>query len=218
MKILYLEDDVNLSETIVEFLHAEGFIVVCVYDSEEALDKLYRENFDLLIFDVNLDGMNGFELLKSLRDSDINTPTIFTTSRNTIDDLARGYEVGADDYLKKPFALKELLFRIKAIIKREYKTNQELLSLYENIVFNINTNELIVNEIKTTLNHKESELLKLLIKNRNQCVIFDTIFENVWSFDEVHSDMSLRTYIKNLRSIIGKDKIVSIKKVGYKLV
>jgi DNA-binding response OmpR family regulator len=218
VKILYLEDDVNLSETIVEFLHAEGFIVVCVYDSEEALDKLYRENFDLLIFDVNLDGMNGFELLKSLRDSDINTPTIFTTSRNTIDDLARGYEVGADDYLKKPFALKELLFRIKAIIKREYKTNQELLSLYENIVFNINTNELIVNEIKTTLNHKESELLKLLIKNRNQCVIFDTIFENVWSFDEVHSDMSLRTYIKNLRSIIGKDKIVSIKKVGYKLV
>jgi DNA-binding response OmpR family regulator len=218
VKILYLEDDINLSETIVEFLQEEGFGVVYVYDSEEALDKLYHENFDLLIFDVNLNGMNGFELLKSLRDANIKTPAIFTTSRNTIDDLARGYEVGADDYLKKPFALKELLFRIKAIIKREYKTNQELLSLYENIVFNINTNELIVNEIKTTLNHKESELLKLLIKNRNQCVIFDTIFENVWSFDELHSDMSLRTYIKKLRAIIGKDKIVSIKKVGYKLV
>jgi DNA-binding response OmpR family regulator len=218
MKILYLEDDINLSVTITEFLEDNGYEVKAVYDSNEVLDELYSNKFDLLILDVNVPGINGFELLKSLRDSSDTTPAIFTTSLNSIDDLSKGYEVGADDYIKKPFLLKELLLRVKALLKREYKADTNIINLYQNISFNLDTRVISVDSIEHTLNQKENELLKLLIKHRGQCVEFETIFESVWNYDETHSDQSLRTYIKNLRKYIGKDSIKSIKKRGYILV
>ncbi|MEA3354658.1 MAG: response regulator transcription factor [Campylobacterota bacterium] len=215
MKILYLEDDINLSATIEEFLIDEGFEVICVYDGKEALEVLYCQNFDLLIFDVQVPHINGFELLKSLRESNNQTPTIFTTSLNSIDDLSRGYDIGADDYIKKPFLLKELLLRIKALLKREYKSLDDIVQIESNINYNLNTHKLIIDNQPHSINNKESELLKLLVKNRNSCVSFETIFETIWSYDEVHSEQSLRTYVKNLRKLLGKDKIKSIKKQGY---
>jgi len=215
---LYLEDDINLSATIEEFLEDEGYDVVAVYDSNEALEVLYKQNFDLLVLDVQVPIMNGFELLQSLRDSNISTPAIFTTSRNSIDDLSQGYSVGADDYIKKPFLLKELHLRIEALLKREYKTQEYSIQIDEKIIYNINIQEIQKNNQKYSLNYKENELLKLLVKNKNSCVLFETIFETIWSYDEIHSVQSLRTYIKTLRKIIGKDKIISIKKQGYMLV
>lgn len=218
MKILYLEDDLNLSQTVEEYLNDNGFEVVCVYDGDEALDLLYSSNFDLLIFDVQVPNLDGFSLLKLLREANIKTPAIFTTSRNTIDDLSLGYDVGADDYLKKPFALKELHLRIKAILKREYGMSQSIIKISDGVSFNTNTQKIYLNDTPYEINQKESELLKLLIKHKNSCVVFDTIFETVWSFDETHSEQSLRTYIKNLRKILGKDKIISIKTQGYMFV
>jgi DNA-binding response OmpR family regulator len=218
MKILYLEDDINLSVTVEEFLVDSGYEVVAVYDSDEAIDVLYTQNFDLLIFDVNVPGMNGFDLLKSLREANINTPTIFTTSLNSIEDLSRGYELGADDYIKKPFLLKELLLRVKALLKREYKSSENIININNNISYNIDTHTIEIDGTKHVINNKESELLKLLLKNRGNCVEFDTIFETVWSYDETHSDQSLRTYIKNLRKILGKDMIISVKRRGYTFV
>ena len=218
MKILNLEDDITLSDTVEEYLIDEGFEVHSVYDGEEALDIVYKENFDLFLLDVNVPGINGFDLLKDLREADISTPAIFTTSLNSIDDLSKGYNVGADDYLKKPFVLKELLFRINALLKREFKIQNETVKITDDISFNTQINELIINNEITPINPKESLLLKLLLKHKNECVSFDNIFLNVWSSDEAHSDMSLRTYIKNLRKHIGKEHILSIKKVGYKLV
>jgi len=218
MKILYLEDDLNLSQTIEEFLVDEGFEVVCTYDGQEALEVIYEQNFDLFILDVNVPEINGFDLLKELRDSNNHTPAIFTTSLSSISDLSQGYIVGADDYVKKPFAMKELLFRIKALLKREFKSKDSLVKITEDIDFNTKTNELILKNSKILLNPKEALLLKLLIKYKNECVTFEVIYQNVWSYEETHSDMSLRTYIKNLRKYISKEHIVSIKKVGYKLV
>jgi DNA-binding response OmpR family regulator len=215
MKILYLEDDYDLSETIVEFLEEEGFVVTSVYNSDSALEQLFHNSFDLLILDVQVPGIDGFELLKELREANILTPAIFTTSRNTIEDLSTGYEVGADDYLKKPFELQELLFRIKALLKREYKVQIELIQIDNTITFNHNLQTLITKNDTFKLNHKESELLKLLISHKNQCVTFDQIFEYVWGFDKEHNEASLRTYIKNLRKYIGKERIKSIKKQGY---
>jgi DNA-binding response OmpR family regulator len=215
MKILYLEDDYDLSETIEEFLEEEGFIVTSVYNSDSALDQLFHNSFDLLILDVQVPGIDGFELLKELREADILTPAIFTTSRNSIEDLCNGYEVGADDYLKKPFELQELLFRIKALLKREYKVQNETIQIDTHITFNYNLQTLITHEKSLKLNNKESELLKILISHKNQCVTFDQIFEYVWGFDKEHNEASLRTYIKNLRKYIGKERIKSIKKQGY---
>lgn len=218
MKILYLEDDINLSETVEEFLIEEGFNIVAVFDGEEALKTIYKHNFDMLLLDVNVPKINGLELLKELRSAGILTPAIFTTSLNSIDDLSNGYNSGADDYIKKPFALKELLFRIKALLKREFKIQSELIKITKEIDFNTHTNELIDDEKTILLNPKEVLLLKLLLKHKNECVTFENIYQSVWSYDEAHSEMSLRTYIKNLRKHIGKENIFSIKKVGYKLV
>ncbi len=218
MKILYLEDDINLSETVEEFLSEEGFNVVCVYDGDEATEILYKQNFDLLILDVNVPGTNGFQLLKELREAHIQTPAIFTTSLSSIEDLSKGFDVGADDYIRKPFLLKELLFRTKALLKREFKTLSSNIQIKDNIIFNTQQNELIINNKNITLHPKELLLLKLLLKYKGETVSFETIYQNVWSFNESHSDMSLRTYIKNLRKHLGKEEILSIKKVGYKLV
>ena len=218
MKILYLEDDINLSATIEEFLKDKGYDIICVYDGDEALEVLYKQNFDLLILDVQVPKINGFELLQNLRDANIQTPAIFTTSLNSIEDLSKGYSVGADDYIKKPFALKELYLRIEALLKREYKTQEYIIKLDDNITYNINLQQIQIDDKKYILNHKENELLKLLVKNKNNCVLFEIIFETIWSYDETHNEQSLRTYIKNIRKIVGKDKIISIKKKGYMFV
>ncbi|MDD2449639.1 MAG: response regulator transcription factor [Sulfurimonas sp.] len=218
MKILYLEDDINLSQTLKEFLSDEGFDVTCVYDGEEALQEIYSSNFDMLLLDVNVPLINGFELLKELRDAKTTTPAIFITSLNGIDDLSRGFLSGADDYIKKPFELKELLLRINALLRREYKTQESIIEIAQNIEFNIHSDELKKDAKTITLKHKESLLLKLLLRHKNECVSFDNIYQNVWSFDEEHSYMSLRTYIKELRKHLGKERILSIKKLGYKLV
>lgn len=218
IKILYLEDDLNLSETIVEFLEENNFSVTPVYNSDEALDFLYKNSYDILILDVNVPGINGFDLLKYIREANIDTPTIFTTSLSSMDDVNMGYSVGADDYLRKPFALQELFLRINAIVKRQYKTQSNIIKLSDSLSFNISSQELTDDENKIKLNNKESKLLILLLQNKNQCILFDTIYENVWSYDETHSEASLRTYIKKLRQVIGKEKIISIKKQGYKLV
>ena len=126
-KILYLEDDINLNKTITEFLEDNYFKVVSVYDSKEALSRLYNEHFDLLILDINVPYINGFELSKELKNANINIPSIFTTSLNRIEDLEKGYKSGCDDYLKKPFELKELLFRIKSLLKRDFNTFDDIV-------------------------------------------------------------------------------------------
>lgn len=218
MKILYLEDDTDLADTIEEFLEDKGFEVVVVHDGEQALEVSFNKNFDLFIFDIQVPKLNGFELLKNLRAANINTPTIFTTSLNRIEDLSKGYSVGADDYLKKPFLLEELYLRIQALLKREYKSIENIIQIDENIKFDTNLQQVKIDENTFDLNNKECQLLKLLAKNKNHCVSFEIIFETVWSFEDIHSEQSLRTYIKNLRKILGKEKIVSIKKQGYMLV
>ncbi|MCK9473714.1 response regulator transcription factor [Sulfurimonas sp.] len=218
MKILYLEDDLNLSQTVEEFLKDEGFDVLCAYDGDEALESIYSTRFDLFLLDVNVPKINGFKLLQELRDADISTPAIFITSLNGIDDLSWGYECGADDYIKKPFVLKEMLLRINALLKREYKTQEQLIKITDEIDFNIYSNTLMKEEQKIVLNQKELLLLKLLLKHKSECVSFENIYQNVWQFNETHSYMSLRTYIKNLRKHIGKEHILSMKNIGYKLV
>ena len=218
MKILYLEDDTDLAATIQEYLESKGFEVIVVYDGKEALSKSYEESFDIFIFDVKVPKLSGFELLKNLRQADIDTPTIFTTSLNSIENLSEGYTCGADDYLKKPFSLEELYLRIQDLLKREYKSIDNIIKIDKNILFDTNAQKVKIGEDIFDLNNKETQLLKLLIKNKNHCVLFDNIFDTVWSFENIHCEQSLRTYIKNLRKVLGKEKIVSIKKQGYMFV
>jgi DNA-binding response OmpR family regulator len=218
-KILLLEDDANLNDTVTEFLEEKGYDVVSVYDGYEAQEKLYESKYDLLLLDVNTPGINGFDLLKEARESDIVAPAIFITSLDSVEDLEKGFDSGCDDYIRKPFALKELHIRVETLIKRAfYHESKELIEIAKNISYDIKNNELIINGETVSLGHKESMLLKLFMKNEGEVIVHERIYEHLWEFDEEPSDTALRTYIKNLRKIIGKERIVSIKKQGYKFI
>jgi DNA-binding response OmpR family regulator len=215
-KILLLEDDLNLSETIAEYFDEQGFDVICVYDGDDAISSIYENNFDLLLLDVNVPNKNGFEVLKEIRTQNNNVPAIFTTSLNSMDSLEEGYLSGCDDYIRKPFELRELLFRVQTILKREFSQKSDIINITEDITFNSISNELKNNDDEIKLNLKELKLLKFFLQNPNELLSHDRIYNHVWDYDEEYSDNSLRTYIKNLRKILGKDKIVSLKKLGYR--
>lgn len=216
-KLLLLEDDLTLNETIVDYFEEQGFDVVAVYDGEEALSAIYENRFDLLLLDVNVPGMNGFEVLKQIREENNSTPAIFITSLNSIDSLEEGFNSGCDDYIRKPFELKELLLRVQTIIKREFANNKhDVIEIDTNITFDLIANELKKDNEVIKLNLKELKLLKFFLQHPNELLVHDRIYDYVWEYDEEYSDNSLRTYIKNLRKILGKERIVSLKKLGYR--
>ncbi len=216
-RIFLLEDDVNLNETVVEFLEENGYSVDAAHDGDEAEELMYENSYDLYLLDVNVPGTNGFELLKRVRENRDSVPAIFVTSLNTIDDLEAGYNSGCDDYLKKPFELKELLFRVQTLLKREFShVNKELIKIADDIEYNMLTNELIVSKEVVRIQNKEALLLKLFLQKRGEIVSHDVIYDTLWGYDEISSDQALRTYIKNLRKLLGKERIVSVKKLGYK--
>ncbi|MGE3301036.1 MAG: response regulator transcription factor [Arcobacter sp.] len=216
-KILLLEDDLNLSETVSDYFEEQGFDVICVYDGEEAISSIYEHNFDLLLLDVNVPNKNGFEVLKEIRAQNKKVPAIFITSLNSMDSLEKGFESGCDDYIRKPFELKELLLRVQTILKREFANNKnELINITPEVTFNSISNELRENGVEVKLNLKELKLLKFFLQHPNELLVHDRIYDYVWDYDEEYSDNSLRTYIKNLRKILGKDKIVRLKKLGYR--
>ena len=216
-KILLLEDDINLSETVEEFLSDEGFEVECVYDGISAQDCIYENTYDLFLLDVNVPSPNGFEVLKDSREKGKTTPAIFITSLNSVEDLSKGFESGCDDYIRKPFVLKELLLRIDNIVKRDFYHNpNETLEIDTDLSYDIKADELLRQGEKISIHNKEKRLLKLFLRHPNEQISHEVIYEHLWGFDEDPSDDALRTYIKNLRKIIGKDRIVSIKRYGYK--
>jgi len=216
-KILLLEDDLTLNETVAEFLEENDFNVTPAYDGEEASDIIYEQQFDLFLLDVNVPLINGFELLKQKRDDGVTTPAIYITSLDSIDSLEDGYKSGCDDYIRKPFALKELLFRIESILKREFfHENIPKIKIDTNIEYDTDSNLLFVDNKQVQLSSKEALLLKLFLQHKNEAVTHEVIYEHLWQYEETVSESALRTYIKNLRKIIGKDRIVSIKKLGYR--
>jgi len=218
-KILLLEDDANLNDTVTEFLEDQGHEVVSVFDGYEAQEKLYETKFDLLLLDINVPGMDGLELLKESRDEGVVAPAIYITSMDSVDDLERGFESGCDDYIRKPFALKELLIRVETLLKRGfYHKKKEFIEIDERIAYDIKSGELIIDGETISLGNKESRLLKLFMKAQGEVLSHERIYKHLWDFEEEPSDSALRTYIKNLRKIIGKERIVSIKKQGYKFV
>ena len=215
-KLLFLEDDPNLSESVSEYLEEQGYNVTCAYDAPSAEDLLYEQKFDVLLLDVNVPSGDGFSLLKASRKAGNSTPAIFITSRNAMSDVEEGFESGGDDYIRKPFALKELLLRIQTILKRNFYHNPtDVLTLSEGITYDTENQMLIVSGEMQTLQLKEHKLLKLFIQHKNELLSHEMIMEHLWDYDEIPSDGSLRTYIKTLRKLLGKDSIVSHKRLGY---
>ena len=216
MTILLLEDDEILNEVIGSFLIKKGYEVCSVYDGEEAEDELYKNSFDLLLLDVNVPNISGFELLKNLRAQNINTPAIFLTSLNDTEDLKEGFLSGCDDYIKKPFEFEELDLRIENI-KRLYKIDSlHIEKISQHIVYDYNSSSLHVEGKIHTLSKKETQILEYFLKNRGRTISIEELGLNIWSYEDRPTDSTIRTYIKNLRKILINDIITTLKGVGYR--
>lgn len=216
MKILLLEDDEILNELISSFLIKKGYEVCATYDGEEAEDILYKSSFDLLLFDVNVPSISGFELLKNLRKNSIKTPAIYITSLNDTTDIKEGFLSGCDDYIKKPFAFEELDLRIENI-KRLYNIETNLVhNISQNSYYNFHARSLHVNNEEHTLSKKESEILEYFLKNKHRTISIEELGLNIWSYENKPTDSTIRTYIKNLRKLFEDEVITTIKGVGYR--
>jgi DNA-binding response OmpR family regulator len=211
--ILLLEDDEVLAETLSELLESEGFDVVHVTSGEAALDTTFERKFDLFLFDVNVPQINGFELLKSLREAENKTPAIFITSLNDIESLSKGFEVGADDYIKKPFDFDELLVRIKALMRKSYHSQSNIVNV-DNFSFDIEKSELYRDDSFLKLSPYELQIVKLLFKNLNNTLIKEDILQELGDGKEM-SEGALRVHIAKLRKT-GLN-ITTIKGIGYRL-
>ena len=215
MKILLLEDDAILSEVIVEHLEYYNHTVTPIYNGIEAENLIFEERFDLLLLDVNVPLLNGFELLKGFRDSGNETPAIFITSMNTPKDVLEGFELGADDYLKKPFEMIELKARIDNI-KRHFKIDDKrLITIAKNISYDFAKYTLLIDNKEEKLSKKEGEFLSYFLHNRTKVISSDELMVNVWSYDTAPTSATIRTYIKNLRRLLGEEMITTIRGVGY---
>ncbi len=216
--ILLLEDDVQLSDTIKQFLEHSGYTVYPAYDAFGAKDILYEKSIDLMLLDVKVPNQNGFDFLKELRKSGDTTPAIFITSLNAVDDVTKGFDAGCDDYIRKPFALKELLVRVESLIKRHYGTKDNKVNLGNGYLFDIKGLFLEKDGQKIALKTKESRLLSLFLKYPNELLTYERIYETLWDFDETPSQGSLRAYVNTLRNLLGKERIETIKQTGYRYV
>jgi len=215
-KILVVEDDTALNETVKEFLEFNNFEVRSVYDSESAIQQAYEQSFDIILLDVKLPGVNGFEVAKEIRKfSDV--PIIFVTSLDGEDDVEKGFLSGGDDYIRKPFSLKELKLRIDAVIRRIYASGEKII-LKDGFVYDVNNKELLKDGRVIHLKTKVARLLDLFVKHRGEVLSKDKIFSEIYDFDETPNEASLRTFVKTLRSVLGNEKIKTVKEVGYKFV
>ncbi|MBL3519603.1 response regulator transcription factor [Arcobacter lanthieri] len=214
MKILLLEDDLILNEILQEHLITQNHIVFTTFSANEAQDYLYSQKFDLLILDVNVPYLNGFELLKELRNHNIKTPAIFITSLSMVEDMQKGFESGCDDYIKKPFELKELDLRINNI-KRLFNIDLRI-RIDEKIYIDLENYNIIKDEKIYNISKKESEVLQYLFTNSSKTISIDELITNIYSYEDSIDSSTIRTYIKNLRKVLGEEKILNIRGVGYR--
>jgi two-component system, OmpR family, response regulator len=213
MKILLLEDDAILQEIIEEYLTENSHEVMAFYDGEKALDAVAHEGFDLLLLDVNVPSIDGFEILAYLRDIGNTTPALYITSLADIKELKRGFEIGADDYLRKPFELEELGVRIDHIAKL-YHLNDEIA--FDSIRFNPKLHLLYIDDQEIEIRHKESAVLEYLIHNHGKVVSYDELIDNLWSDESIPTHATIRTYIKNIRKFFDAEYIQNVKGEGYR--
>lgn len=215
IKILLLEDDTLFAESLEDFLSELGFCVDVCTDGECALEKSYENRYNLLLLDVNVPKLNGFEVLQNIREQNNDTPAIFLTSFKDKESILKGFDKGADDYLKKPVDLDELHSRINALLKRtECFTKSMKVGKY---VYYPKQKMLSYEKEELLLSKKLSDLLDILIEQKNQIVTKEIILQRLWEWHEEPSEGSLRVYINELKKILGKEMIQNQKGVGYKL-
>jgi DNA-binding response OmpR family regulator len=221
MKILIVEDEIDLSNSITFYLRQEKFICEAVLNYSDALDKIGVYNYDVIIVDITLPDGNGLDLIKEVKKSRTNTGIIIISAKHALDDKISGLEIGADDYLTKPFHLSELNARIKSLIRRrDFDGNNEIIM--DELKIHAELKLVKVNEQALNLTRKEYDLLMFFLANKNHVLSKESIVEHLWGdeIDMVESYDFLYSQVKNLRKKImekgGRDYIQTVYGIGYK--
>lgn len=217
IKILLVEDDLSLSNSIFDFL--DNFAdVMQVFDGEEGLYEAESGVYDLILLDLMLPEKDGFQVLKELREQGITTPVLIMTAKESLDDKGHGFELGADDYLTKPFYLEELKMRIQALLKRSGKFNDNTLSYHE-LTADTSTNTTTVNGEKVELLGKEFDLLVYFLQNQNVILPKSQIFDRIWGFDSDTTISVVEVYVskirKKLKGTSFAKNLQTLRSVGY---
>ena len=221
-KILFVEDEEDLTLIVADTLRGEGYEVVTAVDGEDGLEKFKTEAADIVVADVMMPKMDGFTMAKQIRKLSPTVPLLFLTAKSTIDDVEQGFEIGANDYLKKPFELRELIVRIKALLRR-YGDNrtEDIRFAIGAYTFNVTTQTLSFGNKETELSHIEAKILERLVTNIGKTVDASELMIAVWQRDEQSNRNSLHGYIHKLRRTMRHDPAISIinqRGFGYMLV
>jgi Response regulators consisting of a CheY-like receiver domain and a winged-helix DNA-binding domain len=218
IRILVVEDDENLANNIATFLHDFSEVDI-ENDGLSGKFAATEDVYDLIILDIMLPEMNGYDVLKNIRADKINTPVLVLTAKAEIDDKIHGFDLGADDYLTKPFHREELLARVKALLKRSGALADDSILKIRNLEVNLNNHEIKAGGKQIALNGKEYDLLVYLLQNKNTILTKDQIFERIWGFDSDTSITVVEVYMSNLRKKLRPSKndglIKTIRNVGY---
>ena len=217
MKILILEDETVLALSMQEFLEDSGYEVTSFENSDDAYDAIYECSYDLFLLDVKVGGgKNGFEMLEELRKEGNKTPAIFITSLTDIDDLSRGYECGACDYIRKPFDLEELKLRVEQVVKTYcFSSADEAIILPFGYTYDVKKMKLSLDGESIVLAKTETKILELLIKQRGSIVGCEMFWEEVWG--EWVDSANIRVQVGNLRKKLEKDFIKNVRGLGYSI-
>jgi len=221
MRILVVEDEKKINDIIVKTLKQEKYGVDSCFDGEEALDYIFSVEYDIILLDIMLPKRDGFEVLKSIRKKGIKTPVLFLTARDEIEDRVKGLDLGADDYLVKPFAFEELLARIRVLLRKNSGSGEDTGNVLKiaNLTVDCNKHEVFRDDILIKLSAKEFSILEYMMRNKGRVVSKEKIEEHVWDFDYEGGSNIVEVYIKFLRKKIDNDfspKLIhTIRRVGY---
>jgi DNA-binding response OmpR family regulator len=217
MKVLFLEDDIALNDILSEHLQDKGYEVVSCSNGQEALEYLIDDKFDFALLDINTPLMSGIDVLKTIRnDYKNNTPAIIITAYQDTKHLKESFESGVDDYIKKPFDLEELDQRILRLCRQFSIEQNQKIELGNNIYFEPNSCKLQKDAEIINIAQKERDILKYFIIHKNRVISSEELLQNLWTYEEMPTNSTIRVYIKNLRKFVGRDKITTIRGIGYK--
>jgi len=219
VRILIVDDEPELVRKLQNILEKLGYTIDTAFDGEEAVERIYTDHYDLILLDIMLPKKNGFGVLLELRNEQKNTPVLMLTAKGGVDDRVKGLDLGADDYLAKPFSTDELLARIRALLRRSSGLVSPLLEI-SNLSLNPATREAFIDERPLALTTKEFSILEFLLYNKNRVISRFSMAEHIWGdeFDPFIMSNNIDVHIKNMRQKIGHggDKIIrTVRGAGY---
>jgi len=220
LRILVADDDEAICDTIEDALHLAGYLTMRARDGQMALDRVRSDRPDLVILDVNMPKLDGFEVLRKMRSLSITTPAILLTARHEREDAITGLKLGADDYVKKPFGLEELLLRVAAVLRRVNGESDSVL-LCGTISLSVARHEVVCAENDIDLSPTEFRLLEYLMENKNRVLTKQQILDAVWGIDFDSSTTVVETFISYLRKKMSPEidnMLVTVRGIGFKLV